>query len=137
MLEELPLDPSKSEDVEFLDEERTPAWLVRLACAAHASATSLSECSDLLAWFGVDRTRQAVWYWYQAYGDYHDEEFTAEPECVAVDEKQVQLPLSSADRHIIEADLEVIRSLDAQIDRLQREIDEIAATVLIPIILGI
>lgn len=91
MIEELPLDPSESEDVEFLDEERTPAWLVRLACAAHASAASLSECSDLLAWFGVDRTRQAVWYWYQAYGDYHDEEFTAEPECIAVDEKQVQL----------------------------------------------
>ena len=39
-----------------------------------------------------------------------------------------ELPLSSADRHIIEADLEVIQSLDEQIDRLQQEMDEIAAT---------
>lgn len=54
MIEELPLDPSESEDVEFLGKERTPAWLVKLACVAHASAVSLSECSDLLAWFGVD-----------------------------------------------------------------------------------
>jgi hypothetical protein len=39
-----------------------------------------------------------------------------------------ELPLSSADRHIIEADLEVIETLDAQIKRLQAEMDEIAAT---------
>ena len=91
MLEELPLDPTESLDVAFLQDERTPAWLVRLVCAAHAASASLSECSDLLAWFGVDRTRQTVWYWYQAYGEYHDEEFTAEPDRVAVDEKQVEL----------------------------------------------
>jgi len=91
MLEELPLDPTKSSNVVFLHEERTPAWLVRLACAAHASAASLAECRDLLAWFGVDRTRQAVWYWMQAYGEHHDDEFVAEPDRVAVDEKQVQL----------------------------------------------
>ena len=63
----------------------------QVGVSTHASAASLAECSDLLVWFGVDRTRQAVWYWYQAYGDYHDEEFTAEPDHVAVDEKQVQL----------------------------------------------
>jgi len=39
-----------------------------------------------------------------------------------------ELPLSPADRHIIEADLAVIETLDEQIERLQREIDEIAAT---------
>jgi putative transposase len=91
MLEELPIEPTESSDVAFLADERTPAWLVRLACAAHASAASLAECRDMLAWFGVDRTRQAVWYWVQEYGEYHDEEFTAEPDRVAVDEKQVQL----------------------------------------------
>lgn len=32
-----------------------------------------------------------MWYWYQAYAEYHDEEFTAEPVRVAVDEKQIQL----------------------------------------------
>jgi len=88
---ELPLDPTDSSDVAFLKDESTPAWLVRLACAVHAASASLSECSDLLAWFGVDRTRQAVWYWYQAYGESHDEAFTADPDRVAVDEKQVEL----------------------------------------------
>ena len=39
-----------------------------------------------------------------------------------------ELPLSAADRHIIEADLAVIETLDQQIERLQCEIDEIAAT---------
>lgn len=91
MLKELPVDPSEPADVEFLDEERTPAWLVRLVCAAHTSAASLGECSDLLAWFGQPRTRQAVWYWVRAYGDYHDKKFTAEPTRIAVDKKQVQL----------------------------------------------
>ena len=49
MLKELLLDPVESSDVEFLEEERTPAWLIRLACTAHTSAASLSERSDLLA----------------------------------------------------------------------------------------
>ncbi len=91
MLEELPVEPTDSSDVPFFEEERTPAWLVSLACATHAGAASLSVCSDLLAWFGVERTRQAVWYWYQAYAEYHGKEFTAEPDRVAVDEKQIQL----------------------------------------------
>jgi len=39
-----------------------------------------------------------------------------------------ELPLSAADRHIIEADLAVIETLDLIIERLQDEIDEIAAT---------
>jgi len=39
-----------------------------------------------------------------------------------------ELPLSVADRHIIEADLNVIETLDQQIDRLREEIDEIAAS---------
>ncbi len=54
-------------------------------------AASLAECRDLLAWFDQHRTRQAIRYWYQAYGNYHDEAFTAEPVPVAVDETQVQL----------------------------------------------
>ena len=39
-----------------------------------------------------------------------------------------ELPLSAADRQIIEADLAVIETLDEQIECLQSEIDEIAAT---------
>lgn len=38
-----------------------------------------------------------------------------------------ELPLSAADRHIIDADLAVIETLDEQIKRLQYEMDEIAA----------
>jgi putative transposase len=53
MLEDLPLDPTEASDVAFLDEERTPAWLIKLACAAYISAASLAEYSDLLAWFGL------------------------------------------------------------------------------------
>lgn len=32
-----------------------------------------------------------MWYWVQAHGDYHEEDFTTEPDRVAVNEKQVQL----------------------------------------------
>ena len=91
MLEELLLGDSGAEQVAFLDEPRTPAGLIRLACALHAVSTSLAEICDLLEWFGVSRTRQAVHYWFHAYADACDQEFTAEPDRVAVDEKQIQL----------------------------------------------
>ena len=57
LFEELQVDVMSSPDVEFLDSDRTstPAWLIRLACAAHAGAASLAECRDLCEWFGVER----------------------------------------------------------------------------------
>lgn len=64
MIEELDVEVEDSETVPFLVEPRTPAWLIWLACRLHAGSTSLAECADILAWFGVDRTRQAVNTWY-------------------------------------------------------------------------
>ena len=79
--------------VPFLDANRTstPAWLIRLACAAHAVAASLAECRDLCEWFGVGRTRAAIHHWYQSFAEHYDQDFTAEPDRIAVDEKQIQL----------------------------------------------
>ncbi|MEF8882540.1 MAG: DDE-type integrase/transposase/recombinase [Halapricum sp.] len=93
LFEELQLDITDSSDVEFSDSDRTrtPAWLIRLACAAHAGATSLAECRDLCGWFGVERRRATIHHWYQSYADHYDQDFTADPERVAVDEKQIQL----------------------------------------------
>jgi len=91
--EELHIDVTDCSDMEFLDSSRasTPAWLIRLACSAHAAAASLAECRDLCEWFGVERRRATIQHWYQAYADYYEQEFTAEPDRVAVDEKQIQL----------------------------------------------
>ena len=93
MLEELQAEVTSSSDVPFLDANRTstPAWLIRLACAAHAAAASLAECRDLCEWFGVSRTRAAIHHWYQSYAEHYDQDFIAEPDRVAVDEKQIQL----------------------------------------------
>ncbi|SET15693.1 IS6 family transposase [Natrinema hispanicum] len=93
LFEELQVDVTGSSDVEFLDSDRTrtPAWLIRLACAAHAGAASLAECRDLCEWFGVERRRATIQHWYQAYADYYEQDFTAQPDRVAVDEKQIQL----------------------------------------------
>ena len=91
MLEELLFADTESPHVAFLDEPRTPAGPIRLACALHAVSTSLAEIRDLLEWFGVSRTRQAVHYWFHAYADACEQEFTADPDRVAVDEKRVQL----------------------------------------------
>ena len=93
LFEELQLDITDSSDVEFLDSDRTrtPAWLIRLTCAAHAGAASLAECRDLCEWFGVERRRATIHHWYQAYAEHYDQDFTAEPERVAVDETQIQL----------------------------------------------
>jgi transposase-like protein len=52
----------------------------------------LAEIHDLLEWFGISRTRQAVHYWFHVYAEACEQEFTAEPDRVAVDEKQIQLP---------------------------------------------
>jgi len=93
LFEELQVDITDSSDVEFLDSDRTctPAWLIRPTCAAHAGAASLAECRDLCEWFGVERRRATIHHWYQAYAEYYDQDFTAEPDRVAVDEKQIQL----------------------------------------------
>ncbi len=69
----------------------TPAWLIRLACAAHAATASLAECRDLCEWFGVSRTRATIHHWYQSYADHYDQDFTADPDRIAADEKQIQL----------------------------------------------
>ena len=93
MLEELQVTVTNSPDLPFLDEERTrtPAWLIRLACAAHAAAASLAECRDLCEWFGVSRTRATIHHWYQSYAEHYEQDFTVEPDRIAVDEKQIQL----------------------------------------------
>ena len=91
MLGELEVEVTDSEGVPFMEKPRTPAWLIWLACRLHAGSTSLSECADVLDWFGVDRTRQAVNNWYGNYTEYCEQEFTATPARVAVDEKQIQI----------------------------------------------
>ena len=93
LFEELQVEITSSSDVEFLDNHRTstPAWLIRLACTAHAGAASLAECRDLCEWFGVERRRATIQHWYQEYAEYHNQDFTVEPDRIAVDEKQIQL----------------------------------------------
>ena len=93
LFKELHVDVTNCSDVEFLDSSRTstPAWLIRLACSAHAAAASLAECRDLCEWFDVEKRRATIQHWYQAYADYYEQNFTAEPDRVAVDEKQIQL----------------------------------------------
>lgn len=56
-----------------------------------AASASLAECRDLCEWFGVSRRRATIRHWYQAYADHYDQDFTVDPDRVAVDEKQVQL----------------------------------------------
>ena len=65
--------------------------LIRLACAAHAAAASLAECCDLCEWFGASQTRATIHHWYHSFAEHYDQDFTAEPDRAAVDEKQVQL----------------------------------------------
>jgi putative transposase len=91
MIEELQLADADANTVPFLDGERTPAGLIRLACALHASAASLAEIRDTLDWFGVDRSRPPIRNWCHSFAESHEQTFTAEPDRVAVDEKQVQL----------------------------------------------
>jgi putative transposase len=91
MIEEFGLTDADASTVLFLDGERTPAGSGRLACALPASAASLAEIPDILGWFGVDRSRPAIRNWCQSLAESHEQTFTAEPDRVAVDEKQVQL----------------------------------------------
>ncbi|EMA47319.1 transposase [Halococcus morrhuae DSM 1307] len=51
----------------------------------------MAECRDLCEWFGVSRTRAAIHHWYQSFAEHYDQNFTAEPDRVAVDEKQIQI----------------------------------------------
>jgi len=55
----------------------------------------LAKCRDLCEWFGVSRTRATIHHWYQSYAEHYDQGFTVEPDRVAVNEKQIQLPVSS------------------------------------------
>ena len=55
----------------------------------HAISTLLAEVRDRLEWFSVNRTRQAVYYWFHAYADACDHGFAAEPDRITVDEKQI------------------------------------------------
>ena len=91
MIEELRLADTDAGNVPFLDGERTPAGLIRLACALHATAASLAEIRDLLTWFGISRSRPAIHNWCHSFAEHHEQASTAEPDRIAVDEKQVQL----------------------------------------------
>ncbi len=51
----------------------------------------MAECRDLCEWFGVSRTRATIQNWYQSYAEHYEQDFTTEPDRVAVDEKQIQL----------------------------------------------
>ena len=51
----------------------------------------MAECRNLCEWFGVSRTRAAIHRWYHAYAEHYEQDFTVEPDWVAVDEKQIQL----------------------------------------------
>ena len=51
----------------------------------------MAECRDLCEWFGVDRRRATIHHWYQAFTEYYEQEFTAEPDHVAVNKTQIQL----------------------------------------------
>src|SRR5699024_10861997 len=91
MIGELRLADGDANTVPFLDGERTPAGLIRLACALHASAASLAEIRDILGWIGVDRSRPAIRNRCKSFAVSHEQTFTTAPDRVAVDEKQVQL----------------------------------------------
>ena len=93
LFEELQVNLTDSSDVESLnsDRTRTPAWLIRLACAAHAGAASLAECRDLCEGFGVERRRATINHWYQAHAEHYEQDFTAEPDRIVVDETEIQL----------------------------------------------
>lgn len=75
LFEELQLDIGDGTELEFLntDRTRTPAWLIRLACAAHAASASLAEFRNLCGWFGIERRRATIRHWYQAYADHYDQ----------------------------------------------------------------
>ena len=62
-IEELRLADEGASTVPFLEGERTPAGLARLACAVHATAASLAEIRDLLTWFGMSRSRPTIHNW--------------------------------------------------------------------------
>ena len=51
----------------------------------------MAECRDLCEWFGVSRTRATIHHWYQSYAEHYEQDFTVEPDRIAVDEKQIQL----------------------------------------------
>ena len=72
MIEELRLADADANTVPFLDGERMPAGLIRLACALHASATSLAAIRDVLGWFGVDRSRPAIRNWCHSFAESHE-----------------------------------------------------------------
>jgi len=44
------------------------------------------KCRDLCEWFDVERCLAIIQHWCQAYAEYYDQDFIAEPNCVAFDE---------------------------------------------------
>lgn len=89
LFEELQMEITSPSDVGFLNSHRTstPVWLIRLVCTAHAGTASLAECRDLCEWFDVDRRQATTHHWYQAVAKHYDQDFSTEPDRIAVDEK--------------------------------------------------
>lgn len=51
----------------------------------------VSGVSDFCEWFGLKQRRATIHRLYYSCAVYSDQDFTAEPECIAVDETQIQL----------------------------------------------
>ena len=51
----------------------------------------MAECRDLCERFGVSRTRATIHHWYQSFAEHYDQDFTTDPDRIAVDEKQIRL----------------------------------------------
>jgi hypothetical protein len=93
MLEELQVKGTNSRTCRFL-RQRTDVHVslvdqagVRCSCRSSVVA----ECRDLCEWVGVSRTQATIHHWYQSYAEYYEQNFTVEPNRLAVNEKQIQL----------------------------------------------
>ena len=47
-------------DMEFVERERTPEWVMKLGIQSHVAGLSLSNAVSLLENLGVERSRKAV-----------------------------------------------------------------------------
>lgn len=66
--------------------DRTHASLADAGVRYYAGTASLTACHGLYEWFGVERCQATIQHRYQAYADYYEQGFTADPDRVAVDE---------------------------------------------------
>jgi transposase-like protein len=57
----------------------------------------LAECRDLCERFGVSRTRATIHHWYQSFAKHYEQDFTADPDRIAVDEKRSSSKRSARD----------------------------------------